>query len=212
MPGVAPIGTLADAKAAIDIVVEQGEGSPSDRDDYYYRTFVAIREELLMLQAANSDFAPAWPVADNPVLRRPPEPEDRCYVDAPDAVILLDFACAAYGLLLRSLVATFGRSERGAKAARSALLELAFELMHILGKAATALTRLPAGADEPKVHAGMTFTMLRGTEPLIPGEVEQVVIVERLRALARAAALLPMLGNGTADRLDSLASSFRITA
>ena len=122
MEGVAPIATLADAMAAIDVVVEQGEGSPSDRDESHYRSFLGIREELARLRAADPGFAPAWSVADNPVLRRPPDPSDRCYIDDPDAAGLLDFGCATYGLLLRILVACFGRTGSSASSDRSALL------------------------------------------------------------------------------------------
>lgn len=93
MPGVAPIANLADAMAASDVVVEQGEGSPSDRDEFHYRSFLAVREEHASLQAVDEAFRAAWPVADNPVLRRPPELDDRRHVDATDAAKLLDFAC-----------------------------------------------------------------------------------------------------------------------
>lgn len=138
--------------------------------------------------------------------------EDRTYIDAPDAARLLDFACAVYGLLLRTLVASFGRGGPNAAEDRAALLGVSFGLMHVLGAAATALARLLASPDAPGVHAGMTFTMLRGTEPLIAGEVEQVVITERLRALARVAAELPSIGAEAADSLRSLGSDFTIHA
>lgn len=64
--------------------------------------------------------------------------------------------------------------------------------------------------DAPGVNAGMTFTILRGTEPLIQGEVEQAIIVERLRALARVAETLPPLAATTRDTLQDLASALRI--
>lgn len=70
LEGVRPIGSLADAERAIDTVVEQGEGSAADRDDSHYRSFMAIREELDRLTRTDPIFAPAWPVADSPVLRR----------------------------------------------------------------------------------------------------------------------------------------------
>ena len=210
MPGVGRIASLAEAVAAIDTIVEQGEGSPADRDTSHYRSFRAIRDEFRALQAADPGFAPAWPVADNPVLRRPLDPADRRYIDAPAAALLLDFACATYGLLLRVLVACFGRTGHHVAADRAALMALSFALMHELGAAASALARLPASPEAPGVHAGMTFTMLRGIEPLIQGAVEQTIIAERLAALARAAARLPALGDGAAGRIDALAAGFRL--
>jgi hypothetical protein len=44
--GVSIIGDVPSAMAAIDFVVEQGEGSPSDREVSHYQTFLSIREEL----------------------------------------------------------------------------------------------------------------------------------------------------------------------
>ena len=121
LEGVDTITGLDAALRAIDVIVEQGEGSPRDCDDSHYRRFVEIRRELETLRAADPQFAPAWPVADNPVLRRPPEPEDKVFIDARQAAVLLDFACAAYGLLLRLLVQCFGREPTGALARQKRL-------------------------------------------------------------------------------------------
>jgi hypothetical protein len=66
----------------------------------------------------------------------------------------------------------------------------AIELMHALGEASTALARLPAAAEAPGTHAGMTFTMLRGVEPL-PISVERYILQEQIAALAGARCDLP---------------------
>jgi hypothetical protein len=186
LTGVEPITTLEAATAALDIIVEQGEGSPADRDESHYRSFLAIRDELAELTGADQGFAPAWPVAESPVLRQPPEPEGKVLIDDPDAAKLLDFACATYGLLLRCLVQCFGRPA-GETTAQEALMSAAIELMHVLGDAATALARLPASRDGSGVNAGMSFTMLRGVEPLLPGTVEKRLLNERVLALLSAA-------------------------
>ena len=88
---------------AIDVVIEQGEGS-SDREDSHYRSFIAIRDELAGQIRTDPSFTPAWPAADSPVLRRPAESNGTLFVDNPEAAQLLDFACSSYGLLLRCLV------------------------------------------------------------------------------------------------------------
>ena len=186
LEGVEPITDLAGATAAIDIIVEQGEGSPADRDESHYRSFLAIREELDEMTRSDPDFVPAWPVADSPVLRQPPEPEGKVFIDNPKAAALLDFACATYGLLLRCLVQCFGRPPVGGTAGQKALVSAAIDLMHVLGEAATALARLPASAGAKGINAGMTFTMLRGVEPLPAGKVEGHVLHERALALAEA--------------------------
>ena len=185
LEGVEPIIDLAGAERAIDIIVEQGEGATQDRDDSHYRSFLQIQGELDAAVTENPDFSPAWPVADSPVLRQPPEPDGKVFVDHPHAAELLDFACATYGLLLRCLVQCFGRSGAAAEQSQQALMSAAIELMHVLGESSTALARLPASDSAPSVHAGMTFTMLRSVEPLLPGPIERSLLRERIEALAR---------------------------
>ncbi|MBB5712641.1 ferritin-like domain-containing protein [Sphingomonas xinjiangensis] len=190
LEGVQPITSLADANLAIDVVVEQGEGSSVDRDDSHYHSFVSIRDEYSRLTQADPAFVAAWPVADSPVLRQPAEPEGRVFISHPDAARLLDFACATYGLLLRCLVQSFGREGREREAEQKALMSAAIDLMHALGDASTRLARLPAAAASADVHAGMSFTMLRGVEPLLGGAIERALLNERSSALVGANALI----------------------
>ncbi|HEY0180756.1 MAG TPA: ferritin-like protein [Dokdonella sp.] len=58
MERVSAIDGVAAAMAAIDVIVEQGEGSPADREDSHCQRFVAIRDELARLHAADPQFAP----------------------------------------------------------------------------------------------------------------------------------------------------------
>lgn len=83
------------ALAAFDAIVRQGEGAPSHSDRSHYQRFAAIRTELAALRAANPGFAPAWPAATNPVLRRPPRPEGRVWLENPAAAATVDVANAS---------------------------------------------------------------------------------------------------------------------
>jgi hypothetical protein len=65
------------------------------------------------------------------------------------------------------------------------LMTAATEMMHVVGEASSLLARLPATLTDPDTHAGMTFTVLRGVEPLLPGEAERRLLVERAAELAR---------------------------
>lgn len=58
--------------------------------------------------------------------------------------------------------------------------------MHVLGDASTKLARQPAMLDCNDLHAGMTFTMLRGVEPLLTGVMERKLLVERAAELMKA--------------------------
>ena len=200
LDGVAVIEDLNSAVRAIDLIVEPGEGSPEDRDDSHYRRFVAIRGEYDALSRANPAFTPAWPVATNPVMRRPPEPEDKVFVDQPSAARVLDFANAIYAMLLRLLVQAFGRTGAGAAKAKEQHIGAAIGLMHVLAKAATALAAMPASADHPGTNAGLSFTMLRGVEPFFGGAAERALIAERLKELRGGALALA----GVHPHLDGL--------
>ncbi|HUQ11453.1 MAG TPA: ferritin-like protein [Steroidobacteraceae bacterium] len=204
---VGVIDSLAAALDAIDHIVEQGEGAPGERDDSHYQRFLAIRTEYEQLLARNPKFAPAWPAATSPVMRRPPEPEDKVFVDSPKAARLLDFTNAVYSVLLRCLVQTFGREGANAAPEQGRYFEIAIELMHMLAAGASALVELPASARHSGVTAGMSFTMLRGVEPFLQGPAERVLLRERLTEL-RDGALNLRLSAPTlvplAERIDGL--------
>jgi hypothetical protein len=205
------IDGLAAARRAIDLIIEQGEGSPADREISHYRSFLIIQREYDALVAERPAFEPAWPVADNPVLRQPPEPEGKVFIDAPEAARQLDFACATYGLLLRVLVQAFARRGVDAEADQTVLAAAALELMHVLGSAAVSLAKLPASASAPGVNAGMTFTMLRGVEPLLAG-TEERILREQFRALVNVAETLRAVPEEAVASLRKTAAEFRLHA
>jgi hypothetical protein len=210
LEGVNTIASLEAACAAVDVIIEQGEGSPADREDSHFRSFLAIRDEFEALVGKNPAFAPAWPVADNPVLRRPPEPGDKVFIDNPEAAALLDFACAAYGLLLRLLVQSFGRGGSDPSAEQKTLTSAAIQLMHVVARASDSLARLPASPSTPGVNAGMSFTMLRGVEPLLDGRVEEQLIREQLQGLVEGARALQCVPEAAVASLESLTEAFSL--
>ncbi len=85
----------------------QGEGAPSDSVGSHYQKFVAVREEYQRLLQKNPAFVPAFPAATNPVLRRPPRPEGRVWLENVEAIAVVDLANAAYGLMLRLLAYSY---------------------------------------------------------------------------------------------------------
>jgi hypothetical protein len=206
LDGISPITGLSSAEAAIDVVIEQGEGSRAEHEDSHYYSFLGIRDELTELLREDPEFQPAWPVADSPVLRRPAEPNGTVFVDHPQAAALLDFACATYGLLLRCLVQCFGRSGANREREQQRLMSAAIALMHVLGDASSQLARLPASAADHAAHAGMTFTMLRGVEPLLPGGAERRLLLERAADLVRAGErIMPQIACGLHKAHEALA-------
>ncbi|MEE9476074.1 MAG: ferritin-like domain-containing protein, partial [Roseateles sp.] len=176
------------ALAALDAIVRQGEGAPSDTAQSHYQRFSAIRRELQALRAARPGFEPAWPAATNPVLRRPPRPEGRVWLEDPAAVATVDLANASYGLMLRLLAQAY--LQPGPSPEKSLTVDLAIGLMRAFTPLAEHTARLPAGPSHPGCHAGVSFTALRDAAGFPPGAGARRFTRERLAQLADAAAAL----------------------
>jgi len=208
LAGAKPVRCLKTALAAFAAIVEQGEGAPRDTVGSHYQKFLGIRTELRALMAKNPDFAPAHPAATNPVLRRPPRPEGRVWLENPDAVATVDLANACYGLMLRLLA--YGYVVRGPSAEKSLAVDLAIGLMQAVMPLAERAARLPAGPSNPQCNAGMSFITLRDSAALPPGPAARRLFVERFAQLSEGAAAVRASGDAravaAADQLAALAS------
>jgi CDGSH-type Zn-finger protein/uncharacterized Fe-S cluster protein YjdI len=205
--GAKPVICLKTALAAFDAIVVQGEGAPADSVGSHYQKFVAVREEYQRLLEKNPAFMPAHPAATNPVLRRPPRPEGRVWLENPEAIAVVDLANASYGLMLRLLA--YAYALRGPSAEKSLSVDLAICLMRAVVPLAERAARLPAGPSNPACHAGMSFTALRDNAALPPGRAARRFFVERFGQLAEVGESLRSCGDpraiAAADLLASLA-------
>jgi hypothetical protein len=183
--GAKPVICLKTALAAFDAIVVQGEGAPSDSVGSHYQKFAAIRDEYQRLLQKNPAFVPAFPAATNPVLRRPPRPEGRVWLENPEAIAVVDLANASYGLMIRLL--GYAYSVRGPSAEKALAVDLAICLMRAVVPLAERAARLPAGPSNPGCHAGMSFTALRDAAPFPEGRAARRFFVERFGQLADAA-------------------------
>ncbi|MGH8322716.1 MAG: CDGSH iron-sulfur domain-containing protein, partial [Steroidobacteraceae bacterium] len=179
---------LKTALAAFDAIVLQGEGAPAHADGSHFQTFTGIREELRALQGANASFVPAFPAATNPVLRRPPKPEGRVWIEDSIAIATVDLANASYGLMLRLLAYAYAIPT--GHRAKSVSLDLAIGLMKAFAPLSEQAARLPAGPSNPECHAGASFTTLRDAASWPPGHAAEAFFVDRLEELAAAAEVL----------------------
>jgi CDGSH-type Zn-finger protein/uncharacterized Fe-S cluster protein YjdI len=209
--GAKPVICSKTALAAFEAIVVQGEGAPSDSVGSHYQKFVGIREEYERLLRKNPDFVPAFPAATNPVLRRPPRPEGRVWLDNPEAIAVVDLANASYCLMIRLL--GYSYVLRGPSVEKALAVDLAVCLMRAVVPLAERAARLPAGPSNPGCHAGMSFTALRDAAPLPPGRAARRFFVERFEQLAAAGAALRAGGDArtmlAADLLASLAKRAR---
>jgi CDGSH-type Zn-finger protein/uncharacterized Fe-S cluster protein YjdI len=209
LPRVTEVVDLETASLAIDTIVTQGEGAPRCPGHSHYSRFSAIRNELERVLADDPGFAPASHVAHNPVMRPPPISDGLVWVDAEPAASVLDVANAIYAFTLRSLgvlcspVVLLGD-------ARALAIEATTTGMRALTPIAELLTELPASTTDPKVRAGMTFTMSRSLHPLPEPRSALRALHEGIAAVAAGirSHVVPLDDRQTAvaARLDDLAA------
>ena len=207
LTGAQPVRCLKTALQAFSAIVTQGEGAPRDSKGSHYQKFLGIRDELRALTARNPAFTPAFPAATNPVLRRPPRPEGRVWIEDPAAFATVDLANASYGLMLRLLA--YAYALRGPSPEKSLTVDLAIGLMQAVAPLAERAARLPAGPSNPHCNAGVSFTTLRDSAALSPGPAARRLFVERFAQLAQGGEGLRSSGDtrarAAADALTSLA-------
>ena len=201
LAGARRVVCLKTALAAFDSIVRQGEGASDDSADSHFRRFCALRTEFAVLEAANPAFAPSHAAATNPVLRRPPRPEGRVWIEAEASIVVVDLANATYQLMLRLLAYAYAvPAPHPDKALALELGVAAMRAVTLLGEQAA---RLPAGPTNPGCNAGMSFTTLRDAAALPPGPAAGRFFRERFADLATAAARIsdPPLRVADAARL-----------
>ncbi|SFS17747.1 Uncharacterized Fe-S cluster protein YjdI [Dyella sp. OK004] len=185
LPGAKRVICLKTALIAFNAIVTQGEGAQQNAEGSHYQKFAAIREEYQTLLEADPSFVPAFPAATNPVLRRPPRPEGRVWIEDARAIATVDLANSAYGLMQRLLAYTYAVPAPDPD--KMLALDLSIGLMHALVPLAERAARLPAGPSNPTCHAGVTFITLRDTAALPPGPSARRFFRERIQQLADAA-------------------------
>lgn len=179
LPGLCAVTDLASACRAIETIVEQGEGSQADTADSHFRRFISIRAAHERLLAERPDFRAAHPAAHNPVMRRPPDPTGKVWVqfDRPRAV--LDLGNSIYNHMLRCLSQGFGETRPDHK---RELINAGVDLMFALDPLAKELARSKAN-DDDHCNAGLSFATLRSYPVVDPG-VARLNLRERLAELS----------------------------
>lgn len=205
LTGAKRVICLKTALAAFNAIITQGEGAQQNTEGSHYQKFASIRAEYQALLATDPSFVPAFPAATNPVMRRPPRPEGRVWIEDPRAIATVDLANSAYGLMQRMLAYTYAVPTQDPD--KTVALDLAIGLMHALVPLAERAARLPAGPSNPSCHAGVSFITLRDTAALPPGPAARRFFRERVQQLADAATRMQEQEPGDA-RVAAAASIF----
>ena len=190
-----PVGDRNSALAAIDDIIEDGEGAPAGRDTSHYGRFSAIRRAY----AEAEYFEAARPVVRNPQTR------EHRGTAGPGALLTHELSMAVaelfnevYAAALRVLQQFFAFDGETSEQ-REALKAAAGHLMSTgIRPIAEVLTDLPAYADGSQDRAGPPFELYDAVSvsPFLPAR--WTVLLERLEACSAAAldlgAEVPRLG------------------
>jgi hypothetical protein len=184
LKGATAVTDLDTALAALTEIVVEGEGAPDHRENSHFARFLAVRSELRQLKAANPDFAPAHPAAVNPVLRKPPHPDGKVWLENAEAIATVDVANAIYALALRLLAGAYAVPRPDPR--KATYVACAVGLMHAIGAMSERAARLPAGPSHPGCNAGISFTAPREAASLPQGNGALKIYTERLDQLLAA--------------------------
>jgi hypothetical protein len=175
---------LASAHAAIDTIVEQGEGARGEWREAHFGRLVTVLDEYLDLRDADPAFEPARPVLAACVRER----EDGLAVPLitdPFTSRCVDLLNAVYEVILQLLARYFAHTEESADQL-GVLADVSVGLMKTVVKPLGGLvTRLPVGEAYPGRTAGPTFELFYGADLLLPHrDAAWAVMEERMRLLA----------------------------
>jgi hypothetical protein len=201
-PQLVPITDLASATAAIEAIVEQGEGPRGDWRQAHFGRFSSVLDEFLTLRQADPAFEPARPVAAARV--RPGESDSgELLIGDPTTAKVADLSNVVYEVLLQMLYRLLSRIDES-DAETAILADVAVALMmHGIQPLANVLTTLPVGPDHPGVMAGAPFELFYEPDYLLPHRrAAWLLMSERL---ADAAALAAHL-SGTVPALAEVAA------
>ena len=187
LPGLAAVTDLASAHAAIDTIVEQGEGARGAWRDAHFGRLVVILDEYLDLRDQDPSFEPSRPVLAACVREREDGTPVPIITD-PFTSRCVDLMNAVYEVTLQLLARYFAHTDE-TEEHLNVLAQVGVGLMRTVIKPLGGLvTRLPVGWDYPGRTAGPTFELFYGVDYLLPHRnAAWIVMEERMRDVAELA-------------------------
>jgi Ferritin-like len=197
-PDLSPITNLEAANAALERIVEQGEGATGDWETAHYGRFLEVREQYLNARKENPQFDPVHPVLAAGV-RAVEGVEPDVYITDPATAGCSDLFNAVYELLLQLIARYFAfghETPEQREVLAHASVALMFQAIKPLGGL---LARLPVGPEHPDATAGANFQLPYRASFLLPHRRSAWLrYAERLDELASFAAdLHPLEGEET---------------
>jgi Ferritin-like len=190
-PELTAVTDVTSAQTVIDLIIAQGEGTPTDQTHNHFRTFVGILGEYRAEVQSDPAFQPARPVVGNPLLDLQRDQSDAISLganvinDSPARDVIEIFA-AVYEVMLQILTRYFAHTDEDGEqlyVLKSAFLNL---MSFVLAPIGMAITQLPAGASFADKTAGPSFEVFSDVALLPHLNSAWVYFRERLTEIAAA--------------------------
>jgi hypothetical protein len=189
-----PVTDKASALKAVDLITEQGEGTPVDNPNSHYHRFLTILHEYQALKKQDPKFDPARNVIANPYLYAQFAPVGGNLVTQPQARALLDLFNGCYETLLLLMIRLFAHTDETTEEI-DALLYTMYPLMTMaIRPLGEMLTLMPALEGNNTRMAGPTFEYYRSIQLLPHKTAAWIYLSERLAQLAGDAQTLVQSG------------------
>jgi Ferritin-like len=178
------VSDLASAGAAIETIVEQGEGARGDWQEAHFGRLIRMLDEYLQVRAANPDFDPVRPITLAHV-RQPASGMEVTLIEDPFTARVTDLLNAVYEVLLQMLSRYFTNSGETPEQLAT-LADVAVGLMYAAVKPLGGLvTRMPIVPAQPDRAVGPAFELFYDVDYLLPHrEAAWTIMEERLREIA----------------------------
>jgi len=198
-PEVIAVTDLDSALAAVEEIIEQGEGARGEWRDAHYGRFLRIWDSYEAMRRGDPGFEPARPVA-MAFLRQPLDiAAPQTLITDPDSRAVAEVFDIGYEVLLHLLTRFFTHTDETDEQLDT-LVGVAFGVMaEVLRPVGAALTRMPVGSEHPGRTVGPAFEMYYQMGNFVPWrDAAWSLLHERLALLT--------------DRCDRLRSRDRIPA
>jgi hypothetical protein len=190
-PQLIAVTDLESALAAVEEIIEQGEGARGDWRDAHYGRFLNMWEEYSALRERDPSFDPARPVV--PAFSRQPfdVTAERIVITDPLTARVAEVTALAYEVVLHLLLRFFTHTDE-TEEQLGTLVDAAIGMMAaVLRPLAVSLTTLPVGPASPGHTAGFAFEMFYVMSNAVPWRRPAwTVIHERTSMLAAKCAEL----------------------
>ena len=189
-PDVQPIQTLAAANAALERIVEQGEGATGNWQTAHFGRFLEVLEDYLRLREEEPGFDPVHPVI-GAGMRAVEGVDPDAYITDPATGGVSDLFNAVYELLLQMIARYFAFGHETPEQ-REILARISVNLMFdAIKPLGYLLARLPVGPEHPGKTAGAIFQLPYRASFLLPHRrAAWFRYAERLEQLAGFASTL----------------------